>query len=170
MVALDKIVKLATKHEFGSAFIGLLVLMLAVYWRAFGYGFIWDNFTHIVNSDVLASPSGFFRLWTTHSTADFWPLSYSLFWIQKQLYGNDPIGFHSVNLALFFLSGLLIFKLLKKLNVKAAFFIAAIYIVHPMNVEASVWVFQAKTNLANMFGLLSIKGMDLKLKSKVPFN
>jgi tetratricopeptide (TPR) repeat protein len=48
---------------------------------------------------------------------------------------------------------LLVFKLLKKLGLKSAYLLAFIYAIHPMNVEAVAWIFQAKTNLANVFGL-----------------
>lgn len=131
----------------------LFLSIFAIYFISLDYGFIWDDFTYIVNSDALNNPTGLLQLWTTHIIADFWPLSYSLFWLQKQLYGNSTFGFHFVNLLLFSIAALLIFCLLKKLKFKSAFLIALIYAVHPMNVEAAVWIFQAKTNLANALGL-----------------
>ena len=126
----------------------------SIYFTSLNYGFIWDDYTYIVNNDILAQSEGLGKIWTSHITADFWPLSYSLFWLQKQLYVNDTFWFHFVNLFLFAISGVLVFCLLKKLRFKSAFLLAFFYVIHPMNVEAAVWVFQAKTNLANVLGLL----------------
>ncbi|MEQ1723116.1 MAG: tetratricopeptide repeat protein [Pseudobdellovibrio sp.] len=56
---------------------------------------------------------------------------------------------------LFIITCLLLCKLLKTLEIRNYFLIALIFAVHPMNVAAVSWVFQAKTNLANIFGLIS---------------
>ena len=134
-------------------YISLILICFGIYSISLNYGFIWDDYTYIINNPILDQSSGLIKIWTTHAMPDFWPISYSLFWLQKQLFANNSFGFHLVNLLLFTISTLLILKLLIKLNLKSAYVLALIYAIHPMNVEAVAWIFQAKTNLANVFGL-----------------
>lgn len=133
----------------------LILVPILIYFRSMSYGFIWDDHTYILNNPVLNASDGFLKIWTTHANVDFWPVSYSLLWLQKQLFGNDAFEYHIVNLFLFTLSIFLVYKLLKKVSLDSAYVLALIFVLHPMNVAAVAWVFQIKTNLANVLGLLS---------------
>jgi protein O-mannosyl-transferase len=134
-------------------FISALVLIL--YFPILSSGFVWDDYGYIVNNPFLGQGSSFLNLWLHKVTVDFWPLSYSYFWVLKYFFTDNAWPYHVASLGVFLVSVLLLYSLLLRLNVKSAFWLALIFTVHPMNVEVATWIFQAKTNLANVFGLLS---------------
>lgn len=141
-----------------TIFLATSVLALAIillYFQSLSYGFIWDDFTYILNSKLMSDPNGLKKIWTQHSTVDFWPVAYSVLWICKQAFGNEAFGYHIVNLILYITTVILVWKTLNKLGFAAAWWIALLFALHPMNVEVVVWIFQIKTNLANMFALIS---------------
>ena len=146
----DTLQKKITTH-LTPALLACAVLLL--YFPSLFFGFIWDDYTYILDSPLMSDPLGLVKIWTSHSTADFWPLSYSVLWLLKQFFGAVPFAYHGLNLFLYGLSVVLIFKVLQALRFKSAGWIALLFAVHPMNVEVAVWIFQIKTNLANVFGL-----------------
>ncbi len=134
----------------------LLVLVTALlYLPSLTFDFIWDDFTYVVNSPIMSDPEGLFKIWSSQVTADFWPLTYSVLWIMKQIFGTDTFGYHLVNLVLYITTVVLVYIILRKLQLRSALWAALLFAVHPMNVEVAVWIFQIKTNLANVLGLLA---------------
>ncbi len=133
------------------------------------YGFIWDDFTYILNNPSLAPGSNLSNLWSPfeHRNADFWPVTYSVFWLIRNFFGSDPMYFHALNFGLFLASVVLVYKLLTLIKVESAFLISVIFAVHPMNVSVVAWAFQAKTNLSNVFGLISVIFFILSLRDQV---
>lgn len=134
----------------------LLFIVYIFYSASLKYGFIWDDFNYIVNNPSLTEGASFFKLWSFQKVnVDFWPLTYSMLWFLRKNFGVDPFYFHLANVTLFAISVVLLHKLLCLLKLKEAFLFSVIYAVHPMNVAMVAWAFQAKTNLANVFGLAS---------------
>lgn len=136
-------------------YIYIFAIIFVLYSRTLKYGFIWDDFNCIVNSNILGAGTNFFDLWTKKITVDFWPVTYSVLWILKYVFGSDPLAYHLANIILFSVSCALLFYLLNCLKIRSAFLITLIFCIHPMNVAVVSWVFQIKTNLANNFGLMS---------------
>lgn len=137
------------------AYVLLFIIVIVFYFQTIHFGFIWDDFSYIVNNSNLAQGTNLFDLWFKRISVDFWPITYSSFWILKYFFGNDPTYYHIFNVSLFFLSISIIYNLLKRLQVKNYLLLTIIFAIHPMNVSNVSWAFQAKTNLANVFGLLS---------------
>lgn len=133
----------------------IFTLVWLLYYRVLNYGFIWDDYAYVVNNSALGQGTNLFDLWTKNASVDFWPITYSFFWLLKYNFLVDPYYYHWANLFLFAVSCVLVAKLLELLDIKNFLLIALIFAVHPMNVSAVSWIFQAKTNLANIFGLLS---------------
>lgn len=137
------------------AYFVLPLAVLILYWRTFGYGFIWDDYSYIVQNNNLGQGTDFFKLWFSRTSVDFWPITYSTLWVLKYLFLINPFYYHITNLIAFGISVVLLFKLLKLLGFKNAFLLVLIFSIHPMNTVAATWIFQLKTNLANCFGLLA---------------
>jgi tetratricopeptide (TPR) repeat protein len=138
----------------GVALIVLAVLL--VYLPALSGGFIWDDEALVANNHLLKSPHGLYGLWCTTEPPDFWPLSYTSFWIEWRLWGMNPTGYHVSNLLLHIVESLLIWIVLRKLSIPGAFLAVMIFAVHPVNVESVAWIAQRKNTLAMLFFLLSI--------------
>lgn len=84
-----------------------------------------------------------------------------------QLFGLNPGPHHFVNLALHVANVLLLFLLLQKATGAAwrSLFVAALFAVHPLNVETVAWVAQRKSLLSTFFCLLTIGAYGLYVQN-----
>jgi len=84
-------------------------------------------------------------------------LTYVTFWINEQLGGHNPIGYHAVNFALHLAAVALLFQALQRLIPRpAAFLSAAIFAVHPFVAEPVNYIFERSTILATIFCLAAL--------------
>jgi putative effector of murein hydrolase LrgA (UPF0299 family) len=85
------------------------------------------------------------------------PLTYFTFWVNYQLGGRNPVGYHIVNIALHLLAAWLLWRTLDRLvNTRAALIATAIFALHPIQAEPVNYIFERATPLATIFCLLSI--------------
>ena len=138
-----------------------LCLLVAVsYFPALSAGFVWDDVV-LTESTSLRAWSGLAQVWFTPRAlnqyeAHYWPLLYTLFWLEHKLWGLTPLGYHVVNLLLHTGVVLLLWRLLWRLGVPGAWFAAAVFAVHPLHVESVAWVIGRKDILATLFYLSSV--------------
>lgn len=95
---------------------------------------------------------------TTFYQANWHPLTWLSHMADCQLFGLNSGPQHLVNVALHAANVLLLFLLLQQATgaVWRSFFVAALFAVHPLNVEAVAWVAERKTLLCTLFSLLTI--------------
>ncbi|REJ96148.1 MAG: hypothetical protein DWQ34_04690 [Planctomycetota bacterium] len=137
--------------------LGLLLLTAAIsiaYWPAFGAGFIWDDDGHLINHVVL-QPDGLYRSWFSTDSFAYYPLTWTTFWVEHELWGLNPFGYHVNNIILHSLSCGLLWLILRRLGIGGAWWAAALFAVHPVNVESVAWVTQRKNTLCMFFVMLS---------------
>src|SRR5271157_2861886 len=90
------------------------------------------------------------------------PAAHPLTWLSHmadcQLFGLNSGPHHLVNVALHAANVLLLFWLLQRATGTAwrSFLVAALFAVHPLNVETVAWVAQRKSLLSTLFSLLTI--------------
>jgi tetratricopeptide (TPR) repeat protein len=129
---------------------------LFAYWPALTGGFVWDDDTLLTESKLVKAPDGPYRMWFTTEPLDYWPLTNSSFWLEWRLWGMRSTGYHVTNLLLHVASGLLVWAILRRLAIPGAPLAAAIFVLHPVNVESVAWIAQRKNTLSMLFFLLSI--------------
>ena len=141
--------------------IGLLALLtLAVYAPALNGGFLWDDDRylsinpHIVGPDPL---DGLRRIWFTTESPQYYPLVFTTFWIEHQLWGLNTTGYHLVNVALHVGGALLLGSLLRRANLPGAWLAAALFALHPVHVESVAWITERKNVLSCLFYLASLR-------------
>src|SRR5262245_29434937 len=70
----------------------LPVLALAAYGPALRGDFLWDDDEYITRNPAVQSPSGLGAIWfDIHETPQYYPLTFTTFWIEHQLWGLDPL-------------------------------------------------------------------------------
>jgi len=120
-------------------------------------GFIWDDDKYVTANPLLAAPDGLYRIWfSTDSPSQYFPLTYTTFRVEYQLWGLNPAGYHTVNVAIHSINALLIWLVLKRLSIPWAWLAAAVFALHPVNVESVAWITERKNVLMLLFSLLSI--------------
>ena len=142
--------------------LALGLVTLALFLPAVRYGFIsFDDDAYVFeNPRVLAglSPSGIRWAFTTVHEQYWLPVLWLSFMTDASLFGPEPWGFHLVSILLHAANALLIFWILLRLT-RARWpsaFIAALFAVHPLNVEAVVWITARKDTLSSFFWLLGV--------------
>ena len=137
---------------FAAALVAAVFLAYQPGWQG---GFLWDNDTHLLKNPVL-TPGGVFRTWVPGSYSNYWPVTSTVYWLQYQLWGLEPVGYHLVNIALHALSAILIWRILDWLRVPGALLAAALFALHPVNVQSVAWITQLKNTLSLSLSLLSV--------------
>jgi tetratricopeptide (TPR) repeat protein len=135
--------------------LGLVLLTLAAYAPALGAGFIWDDDDYVTENPLLRDGDGLRRIWLTTDTPQYYPLVFTSFWIEHRLWGLAPAGYHAVNVLLHALNALLVAHVLRRLDVRGAWWIAALFAVHPVHVESVAWITERKNVLSALFYLLA---------------
>ena len=133
----------------------LVVLIAIAYWHVWNAGFIWDDDSHLTRNPCIIGPLGFKGIWTT-TAAVYYPLVLTSFWIQHALWGLNPLPYHLVNVGMHAACALLLWQVLLRLKIKGAWLGAAIWALHPVQVESVAWVTELKNTQSCLFYLLSI--------------
>jgi tetratricopeptide (TPR) repeat protein len=133
---------------FGTTLIAYLPV-----WHA---GFVWDDDYWLAANPLTKDPHGWFRFWYATKTADYYPLTSSAFWIEWRLWGMNAAGYHVVNVLIHVTDAVLLWRLLVRLDIPGAKLAAAIFALHPVNVESVAWITELKDTLAMFFLLLTL--------------
>ena len=145
-----------TKRDWFFCLILAVVTMLA-YQPAWNGGFIWDDDEYVTNNKLLTAPDGLRRIWfSLDSPSQYFPLVYTTFRIEHELWGLNPAGYHWVNLLLHVANALLVWRVLVRLNVPGGWLAAAIFALHPVQVESVAWITERKNVLMGFFFLLTL--------------
>lgn len=159
----------------------LLALTLLAFSPVLAAGFIrLDDYRHILENASLQRPSfsGLLRYWTQPYFGLFIPVTYSVWWATAaitQLFGplqQSAWVFHALNLACHMVNAALVFLIVARLLRLAhadstadssefqicaiSLVAAALFAVHPAQVETVAWVAELKGLLSTMAGLLGI--------------
>lgn len=130
----------------------LVGITLFAYSSAISGGFIWDDDDYVIENPTLRSAEGLRSIWLDPSaTPQYYPLVHSSFWIEYQLWGLWPAGYHTVNVLLHIGNALLLWRLLARLEVPAAWLAAMVFAVHPVHVESVAWITERKNVLSGFF-------------------
>ncbi len=147
------------------AFLVLGALVAVIYFPATQAGFVWDD-SIITTLKAVRSWEGIWELWFEPGSAyrgegdlresHYWPLLYTTFWLEHKLWGFSPAGYHIVNILIHFANTVLLWRLLVRLAVPGAWFVAAVFATHPLHAESVAWIIARKDMLATLFCLSSL--------------
>ncbi len=134
-------------------FLPIAILALAAFGATAGGSYHFDDYS-LFRSPAVVDPDGWRDLFRLDQTR---PLTYFTFWLNYQVGGRSPAGYHVVNIALHVASALLLFRIARRIvALRAAFIAAAIFAVHPLLTQPVAYVFARGTLLMTALCLLSL--------------
>ncbi|MEZ4654322.1 MAG: hypothetical protein R3E12_12220 [Candidatus Eisenbacteria bacterium] len=136
---------------------GLITLVVLAYGPAYGSGFIWDDDAYVTTNLTLRSLAGLWRIWLEPGAVpQYYPLVHTTFWIEHHLWGSNAAGYHIVNVLLHALVAVLLYRVLSRLRVPGAWLAAAVFALHPVQVESVSWVTERKNVLSGLLYMASL--------------
>lgn len=135
---------------------------LIVYNQTQGYDFIsYDDGSYVyANSHIQNGLTIDNIRWafTAINACNWHPITWLSHMLDCQLYGLNPGRHHLTNLIFHILNALLLFFLLRKMTGELwqSAFVAALFALHPLNVESVAWVSERKNVLSTFFLLITV--------------
>ncbi len=135
----------------------LMALMLAAYLPGLRGGFIWDDDAYVTKNPMLTDANGLREIWlSAHVQSQYFPLVYTTFRFERDLWGLNPLGFHLVNVLLHGINAVLVWLVLRRLQIPGSWLAAAIFALHPVQVETVAWITELKSIESLFFCLLAV--------------
>ena len=129
--------------------LAIVMLALAAYARTPSCRFIWDDDHYVEQNGTLRTLDGLRRIWLEPGAVpQYYPLVHTTFWLEYHAWGLRPAGYHVVNVLLHAATALLLWRLLVRLRVPGAWLAAALFAVHPVEVESVAWITERKNVLS----------------------
>jgi len=133
----------------------LIAFVFIAYAQVFRADFIWDDESHLTLNPSVVGPLGLKEIWTT-TQAVYYPLVLTTFWALHKFVGLNPLPYHALNVLLHAVSAILLWRVLRLLQVRGAWLGAALWALHPVMVQSVAWVTELKNTQSCVFYLLSI--------------
>lgn len=136
----------------------LLVLVCAAYCFSFQVPFIWTDEAQLIQNPAFKSSAGLTTIWNAaHADGAWQPLTDTLLWGEFHLWRDQHVAnYHVVGLGLHVGTVLLIWLIFRRLGVSGAWLIAAVFGLHPLQVQPVVWISQQGVLLAAFFSCCSV--------------
>jgi len=142
--------------------LGLIALTLVAYWPTFSNGFVnYDDPGYVVQNHFVQTglnASSIAWAWRATIMANWHPLTWMSHMVDVRLFRLNPAGHHASSLFLHIVNVVLLFLLLLKATgyLWRSSLVAAIFAVHPLNVECVAWISERKSLLCTAFLFLAL--------------
>ncbi len=142
--------------------VGLVVVVTALlYLPALNNGFTnWDDDKQVVANPVIRdlSAGGLKDIFSSFTVSLYQPLTSLVFALQYRFFELDPRVYHTVNVVLHLANIVLVYVLIRSLSQQPgiALIVAALFAVHPLQVEAVAWVSSLSILLSSLFYLAGL--------------
>ncbi len=139
----------------------LMVVGLVVFWPSVNFDFVnWDDPAYIEYNDLIKSWSfsNLKGIATEVVTRNYAPVTIFTFLLEHTFWGMKPAGYHATNVLLHIANSILVFILVRRLSGRdfIGLFTAALFLVHPVQIESVVWISSRKGLLCSLFMLSAL--------------
>lgn len=145
--------KLSPNEIFWSFLI--LALGTLLYAPSLAHGFLWDDSTYVWHTPLVSTWTGLKAIWLDPKMEEYYPITFSVHWLEHKLWGLHPSGYHAFSLTLHLMNALLFFGLVRRWAPSLAGIAALLFAVHPLQVETVAWISEQKNLLCLFFTLLA---------------
>jgi protein O-mannosyl-transferase len=143
--------------------VGLALLIAAVYGRVGGYPFIiYDDPDYITSNPIvkrgLTTQGLAWAFGRLHGESTYWhPLTWVSHMVDVELFGLNAAGHHVMNVLFHTVNAVLLFLLCRQMTgtVWRSAIVAALFGLHPLQVDTAAWVTERKNLLSAMFWMLT---------------
>ncbi|MCK4342265.1 MAG: tetratricopeptide repeat protein [Phycisphaerae bacterium] len=143
--------------QWWAAALMVMAAAVVVYLPTLDNGFVtWDDPDYITKNRYISDPAGLSKIWDPKLEHEqYYPLVFSSYWLEYQVWEFNPRGYHLTNLVLHALNAGLLIWVLRLLGVRpwAAWLVAGLFAVHPINVASVAWAAERKNVLSTLFYL-----------------
>jgi Flp pilus assembly protein TadD len=129
----------------------LLAITCIAYQPVWHAGFIWDDDVMLTGNRHVQAADGLGAIWFSTELPDYFPMTSTALWLQWRVWGDNPLGYHVVNVLLHASAAILWWRVLRRLAIPGAWLAGAIFAVHPVNVESVAWITEIKNTLSMVF-------------------
>jgi len=140
----------------------LAIATLIAYWQVGNHNFLsFDDHLYILHNQHVNNGLSLKSISWAFSFTDisYWhPLTWLSHMLDCQLYGLNPSMHHTTSLIFHIINCLLLFLVFKGMTgaVWKSAFIAALFALHPINVESVAWAAERKNVLSTLFWMLTL--------------
>jgi tetratricopeptide (TPR) repeat protein len=139
----------------------LVLVTFAVFYRVSGYDFVnFDDDVYVTeNPRVRSGLTAENIAWAFRAGNVYWhPLTWISHMVDVQIWGLNPGPQHMTNLIFHILNALLLFLALNYMTgtLWRSAFVAALFALHPINVESVAWVAERKNVLSTFFLMVTL--------------
>ncbi|MDP9291396.1 MAG: tetratricopeptide repeat protein [Verrucomicrobiota bacterium] len=134
----------------------LFVLALLIYGFGIGRDFVFDDIVYISQNPLLRREDAFRTYWFSSEAFNYYPLFWSLLRLQWLAWGDHSLGYHLVSLLLHGLNAVLVWKIGRAWRLPGAWWVAALFAVHPVNVQTVAWAAEQKNTWSFLFMALAL--------------
>lgn len=136
--------------------LGLSAIVFLAFLPSLNGEFITDDHNYITLNEPVQTWGGLPTIWFTLEMPQYYPLTFTSFWIEHKIWGLNPRGYHVVNVLLHIANALLLWRVCRRLGVPGAWLAAAVFALHPLHVSSVAWIAERKNVLSALFYLLAL--------------
>lgn len=144
--------------------LALAVITLAVFWRVTGFDFVnYDDPDYVTANPIVqqgvTSPGLRWAFQNVHGERTYWhPITWVSHMLDCQFFGLQPAGHHLGNLLFHTANALLLFLVLNAMTGTfwRSALVAALFALHPLQVDTVAWITERKNVLSTFFLLLCL--------------
>lgn len=144
----------------------IILIGLLVFGNVLINGFVWDDKTYIINNlavHTINLPAAF-QSSMFNQSGQYRPIPVLYFSTLYSLFNTTSFFYHFIQIVLHITNACLVFLLFKQFFRKhLAFFLALVFLVHPLQAESVAYIGATGNNLYFLFGVLALL-LSIKLK------
>lgn len=142
-------------------YLSIVLIGLVAFWPSVWFDFVnWDDPSYVIENDLIKgwSASNLAGVASETVTRNYAPLTIFSFLIDHTLWGLNPCGYHATNVLLHLINGVLVMLLVRQLSGSnfVGWTTAALFLVHPVQIETVAWISSRKGLLSATFILSAL--------------